>query len=504
MFSGLKRYVHLGAYLPRPKRIFQTPDGLQRWLMERPENTNLPAPITVIIVLMVVAAALVSPRLAGSNRLPLLIIGGIGGVAGLLVLQRRPALGLIALSPVALMVKYSLGTGSQTGINAAVLLIVLLVGLWLLEMLTGAQRINLMKHRSVTAALVMCAVAAVAFGFGQFQWFPMVQSAPLRAQLGGLGIFILSAAVLLLYAHRVSSINDLKWITAVFIACGTLYILMRVIPGLERQVLVVFVREAGQGVVFYIWLACIGVAQLLLNSELSRWKRAVIVIMLLGMAYQNLVVSRAWVSGWLPPLAGVGLVILLSRPKLGALLLFFGAAAAILFSSAVTGIFSEGDNAYSTLTRLEAWKILWEIIRVNPVFGLGMANYYWYTPLYSILGYRVNFNSHNNYIDIIAQTGVIGLAAFLWLFWELWRDGWQLLPRVKDGFERAYVIGALGGLVGSLAAAMLGDWVMPFVYNIGIGGFRASLFTFMFLGGMLAVARINAARSGESAEGRAG
>lgn len=499
MFNVQKQLSIFKAYVPKRRQNITISNGLQNWLLNRPENTNLPAPITLIIILGVFAWAIISPGLAENSPLGLLIIAGIAGIAGLIVLQKWPALGLMALPPVALMVPFSLGTGSQTGINAAVLLIVLLLGSWLLELVTSRSKVHLMHYRSIIAALVMCVVALVAFGFGQFLWFP-TQSAPLRAQVGGLGIFVLSAAVLLLYAHRIGSVRELKWTTWIFIACGMLYIALRIIPYSEVFVQRIFVREASQGVVFYIWLACIGVSQLLLNHDLDRRWRVVIIVMLLGLAYQNLVVSRTWLSGWLPAIAGIVVVILLSKPRLGILLLFFGAAASLVFTSAVFGVFSEGDNAYSTLTRLESWKILWEIIKVNPIFGLGMANYYWYTPMYSILGYRVSFNSHNNYVDIVAQTGIVGLIAVLWLFLELWRDGRRLLPRVKDGFERAYVVGALGGLVGSLAASMLGDWVLPFVYNIGIGGFRASLFTFLFLGGMLALARITDTQTSNSAE----
>jgi O-antigen ligase len=131
-----------------------------------------------------------------------------------------------------------------------------------------------------------------------------------------------------------------------------------------------------------------------------------------------------------------------------------------------------------------------EIIKVNPIFGLGMANYYWYTPLFPILGYRVSFNSHNNYIDIIAQTGLVGLICFLWFFGELWLFGWHIRNRVPEGFPRAYVMGSLAGIVGTLSLAALGDWVIPFVYNVGLEGFRASMFGFLFLGGLVAIANI--------------
>jgi O-antigen ligase len=141
-------------------------------------------------------------------------------------------------------------------------------------------------------------------------------------------------------------------------------------------------------------------------------------------------------------------------------------------------------------TRLEAWRILGEIIAVNPVLGLGFANYHWYTPLFPILGYGVKFNSHNNYVDIVAQTGFLGLAAFFWFAVSLGLVAWRLRRRAAPGFQRAYAYGAIGGLAGSLAACMLGDWLLPFVYNIGLGGFRSSVIGWLFLGGILALDRI--------------
>jgi O-antigen ligase len=132
-----------------------------------------------------------------------------------------------------------------------------------------------------------------------------------------------------------------------------------------------------------------------------------------------------------------------------------------------------GGEAYSLLTRFPAWSIVLEISKLNPILGIGIANYYWYTPIYRILGYSgLHFSSHNNYIDILAQMGIIGLLCFLWFFWEAGRLGWRLKDNVPKGFTYAYVIGALGGLIGTLASGMLGDWILPFVYNVGLHGFR--------------------------------
>ncbi|HEY1408605.1 MAG TPA: hypothetical protein VF434_06670, partial [Promineifilum sp.] len=120
-----------------------------------------------------------------------------------------------------------------------------------------------------------------------------------------------------------------------------------------------------------------------------------------------------------------------------------------------------------------------------PILGLGFANYYWYTPLFGIRGWNVAFNSHNNYIDIVAQTGLVGLAFVLWFFAEAAVLGFRLRSHVPDGFPKAYVMTAIGGIAGTLVAAMLGDWLLPFVYNIGLKGFQTSVYAWMFLGGLV-------------------
>ena len=66
------------------------------------------------------------------------------------------------------------------------------------------------------------------------------------------------------------------------------------------------------------------------------------------------------------------------------------------------------------------------------------------------------------------------------------------------GFARAYVYGALGGIAGTLVAAALGDWVLPFVYNIGLRGMRASLLGWMFMGGLVALEQMLSRHSMDS------
>ncbi len=71
---------------------------------------------------------------------------------------------------------------------------------------------------------------------------------------------------------------------------------------------------------------------------------------------------------------------------------------------------------------------------------------------------------------------------------------------VKHGFARGYVYSVLGGLVGTLTAAMLVDWLLPFVYNIGLNGFRGSIFAWIFMGGLIAIDFISARQNSDSGQ----
>ena len=158
----------------------------------------------------------------------------------------------------------------------------------------------------------------------------------------------------------------------------------------------------------------------------------------------------------------------------------------LLFATVILNTLISSD-AYSWGTREDAWAIVLKISQVNPLFGLGFSNYYWYTPLFPIRGWAVSFNSHSQYVDLIAQVGILGLLCFLWIFFEVGRLSWRLSRQLPDGFARSYAYGVLAGVAGTLVAGYLVDWVLPFVYNIGLTGFRASILPWIFCGALVGI-----------------
>jgi O-antigen ligase len=373
-------------------------------------------------------------------------------------------------------------------VNAVVGVVALMLGVWLLKMMMEERQIRLILSRATVPVYLFILISFIAFAFGQLPWYVNAQQAPIDTQLGGLAIFFFSGVAFLLVAHMVNDLRKLQTMTWAFIAAGAIYVLGRAVGwgGIDR----IYDLGFSAGSMFWTWLVALAFGQFVFNNGLrNRW-RIVLGVLVVVTFYVAYVQGKDWKSGWLPPLVAVAAIIAFRFWKPAFVLVPLVVVPAIYLANILIS-----SDQYSWSTRMDAWIIIVNIVKANPFLGLGFANYYWVTPLFPIRGWAVRFNSHNQYLDILAQTGFVGLACFLWLFWELGRLSWRLRERVPDGFAKAYVYGALGGLVGTLVAGTLVDWVLPFVYNIGFTGFRASILVWMFLGGLVSLDQLYRSRS---------
>lgn len=433
----------------------------------------------VVVAGVVLLSAAVAYR--DSWTMALLLVGALPALVGVWSLARWPALGLVVIIPASLYVPFSIGTGTGTTLNATVTLVLVLSGLWVADMLTRQGRITIHPSRAIYALLLLVVVAILAFFVGQLPWFA-TRSAPLPAQLGGLAVFPISALAFLLGAHQFRELRWLKWAVWLFIILAGAFIVIRMIPRLAFTI-AGWYQWGATASPFWYWLVALTAGQLFFNTKLEKHWRLLLALLLVATFFVSFWLTFDWASGWIPSAIALAAILLFRWPRLAVL---GGLAAIPLLPLALEEILVVQEYSYST--RVEAWEIMFEIIRVNPIFGLGPANYYWITPLFPIRGYYVEFNSHSQYIDIIAQIGVVGMLAYLWFLWEFGRLALNLRKRVPVGFARGYVYAVLGGLAGTIAAGFLGDWILPFVYNVGYVGMRSSLLGWMFMGGLLALA----------------
>lgn len=447
----------------------------RRWLSQSMHVWLRPLIVVGILLFSAVLAYMGSP-----SHLQLILVLPLG-IGAVLLFIRWPPLGLMAL-----IGSIAIPISGPSNSNATLGLAALLIGLWIMDMMVRQQKIQLPSSLPVRPLIFLVIVAVLAFSIGQLPWYTFAQPAPLGAQLGGLSLYLFSAGLFLIGASQIHEVRWLEWLTWFFLALGSFYIAGRILPKLDQLTERLFTAGA-TGSIFWVWMIALSFSQAAFNRRLSLHWRAVLGGIMMATLYVALRQGWEWNSGWVPPLAAIGAILWAATPRLGILATFVGMIGGVVKSQKLIAAIMVGDNSYSLGTRVDAWKIVWEIAKVNPILGLGPANYHWYTPLFPIRGWAVKFNSHSQYVDLIAQTGILGLACFLWFFGAVGWLGWQLRQRVPDGFARAYAYGAIGGVAGTLTAAAFGDWVIPFFYNINLGGFRASMLSWLFLGGLVAL-----------------
>jgi O-Antigen ligase len=409
-------------------------------------------------------------------QLPLLL-------AGIWIVMQHPPVGLIAILVASTLLPFSIGTGTQTSLHLGILLIPPLTAVWVANMLRQ-RSFHLAPSRTTLPLLGFALVATLALINGNLPLVAFTGQAPMRSQIGGWAIMVCSVAAFLMVGNQIKEIRWLKLLVWLFIGIATVYFVGRALPGIDP--LEKSLADGANGSLTWLWFVALAGGLVLFDRELKfRFK----LLLILGLGLEFFVAFGPeqvdWASGWLPSLVVLSVLVFLRWPRLGIALGVIAAVAGALTFSSVREFLLGGDNQYGLITRVAAAQIIGQILRASPILGVGPANYYYYTPLYSILGYYVRFNSHSQYVDLLAETGILGTFFYLWLAFEAGRVGWRLRNRLSDGFSKAYANAAVAAVAGMLVAGALGDWVLPFVYNVGVKGFRASVLGWMFLGGLV-------------------
>jgi len=104
-----------------------------------------------------------------------------------------------------------------------------------------------------------------------------------------------------------------------------------------------------------------------------------------------------------------------------------------------------GSRSASNVFRLLTWKGTLNMAADHPWIGIGPGAFKHAFPKYAIAGYVEA--AHENYLQILAEQGVFGAAAFLWLIGAILFTGWRAMVRGPDFGARVMAIGAICSLV---------------------------------------------------------
>ncbi|MBM3134510.1 MAG: O-antigen ligase family protein [Chloroflexi bacterium] len=105
------------------------------------------------------------------------------------------------------------------------------------------------------------------------------------------------------------------------------------------------------------------------------------------------------------------------------------------------------DENYAAVERMAHWQAALSMIQARPLLGYGIGNYPAAYPQYNLPGWEDPLgHAHNYYLNVAAETGLVGLAAYLlWLLLAC-AGAWMVAVRATSGLGRAVAIGVLGVL----------------------------------------------------------
>ena len=115
------------------------------------------------------------------------------------------------------------------------------------------------------------------------------------------------------------------------------------------------------------------------------------------------------------------------------------------------GIGLQENQADVTSGRSHFWNVAWQIFLANPILGAGFDAFGAAFSRYDTWSgmYRVE-QAHNDYLQILADGGVLGLACVAGFAYLLFKRGISAIIGEKDSLQRSIVSGALAGCFGIL------------------------------------------------------
>ena len=174
--------------------------------------------------------------------------------------------------------------------------------------------------------------------------------------------------------------------------------------------------------------------------------------------------------------AGGALVIWRGRRALVLLAIALAAAAAVLFFAANPGAWHRIVQSNQGSGRVDIWKVAWRVVHDHPVVGVGFAQFPQVSPHYVLQPGALQYVNlivekhivvHNLYLELWAETGIIGLLLFLGLAVASLLAGWNAVRRF-DALGDAEMSGLARGAVLALIAILV---TSIFLSNLPAGAY---------------------------------
>ena len=377
----------------------------------------------------------------------------------------------------ALFLRISFSTGSSSRLVLSLALATGLIFLWFLQMFLE-RRIHFRPPTVAIPVFLFCFSTLFSLVWGILVRDPNVViwgSFPF-VQLASTLVIIMSVLTMLMTGNLVTKEATLILMVSIFLIGGVM--------GLIRNFLKIDLPINSAGL-FAMWAVSIASALAIFNQKIPLMIRGALIILAGLWIYWGYGLHITWLAGWVPlffVIIGVGFI---RSPKLAVFLLFILTLMAVLnwdFMESTIQL----ENQNSGVTRIGAWKQNWIITKDHLLFGTGPAGYAAYYMSYFP---RQAMATHNNYLDMLSQIGIVGCIFMFWFFGVILWKGWKLVLRLRGqrNFMEALAAACLAGTLGGMMMMFFGDWLFPFAYTQSIAGFDYSVYNWIFMGVILAM-----------------
>ncbi|MFN8529385.1 MAG: O-antigen ligase family protein [Anaerolineae bacterium] len=103
---------------------------------------------------------------------------------------------------------------------------------------------------------------------------------------------------------------------------------------------------------------------------------------------------------------------------------------------------------YALVERLAHWQAALNMIEVHPWLGVGLGNYETAYPEFRLLYWTFPLgHAHNYYLNVFAETGIIGLVSYLILWGAVLVHTWWTTRRQPDPLGRIIAVGLLASWI---------------------------------------------------------
>lgn len=145
----------------------------------------------------------------------------------------------------------------------------------------------------------------------------------------------------------------------------------------------------------------------------------------------------AWRQGWISAAVPIMLTLL-------------GVVLILVLRDDIVARVTAFDNA-SAQARLPLMDLAFRMIKDHPILGLGANNFAASMDQYLTIDFSQEwiFTVHNKYLLVWSETGIIGLAAFIWVMVAAVRRGWRAI-RSHDRVLSPLAIGLTTGIIANM------------------------------------------------------